>query len=315
MLDEPVGVRHVFVRLDFDGRERSFAEVLRELLLRCLVVGVAFANPHDLDLVEQLRLGHERQELERERAAFFDVGLRSEFFSAHLEVLSQCRKRACESWHVSCKSHAVGSKEDSMNAQPIHRFALFFMAVAGAVASNLWAQHDHAPAAQRTADTTLAEWLTDKDARVSELIGRRVTNPSGQDLGEVEDVLATAGHDPLPVVVVSIGGVLEIGDKWHAASLDQLRVAPDNERLLLDKTQAELKAAPNFDYVPMIGERSHQPGVRGPNTTNSVGRLLGATVVDDAGESVGEIKDFVVSTGEQGTRAVVGLDGHAGSAE
>jgi len=202
-----------------------------------------------------------------------------------------------------------------MNAQPIHRFALFFMAVAGAVASNLWAQHDHAPAAQRTADTTLAEWLTDKDARVSELIGRRVTNPSGQDLGEVEDVLATAGHDQRPVVVLSIGGVLDVGDKWHAASLDQLRIAPDNERLLLDKTQAELKAAPNFDYVPMIGERSHQPGVRGPNTTNSVGRLLGATVVDDAGESVGEIKDFVVSTGEQGTRAVVGLDGRAGSAE
>ena len=204
-----------------------------------------------------------------------------------------------------------------MNGQAIviHRFALFFMAVGAAVASNLWAQHDHAPAAQRTADTTLAEWLADKDARVSELIGRRVVNPSGQDLGEVEDVLATAGHDQRPVVVLSIGGVLDVGDKWHAASLDELRIAPDDERLLLDKSEAELEAAPNFDYVPMIGERSHQPGVRGPNTTNSVGRLLGATVVDDAGESVGEIKDFVVSTGEQGTRAVVGLDGHAGAAE
>ena len=204
-----------------------------------------------------------------------------------------------------------------MNGQAIviHRFALFFMAAAAALASNLWAQHDHAPAAQRTADTTLAEWLTDKDARVSELIGHRVVNSSGQDLGEVEDVLATAGHDQRLVVVLSIGGVLDVGDKWHAASLDQLRIAPDNERLLLDKSEAELEAAPNFDYVPMIGERSHQPGVRGPNTTNSVGRLLGATVVDDAGESVGEIKDFVVSTGEQGTRAVVGLDGHAGAAE
>jgi sporulation protein YlmC with PRC-barrel domain len=202
-----------------------------------------------------------------------------------------------------------------MDAQPIHRFALFFMAVAAAVASNLWAQHDHAPAAQRTADTTLAEWLADKDARVSELIGRRVMNSSGQDLGEVEDVLAKAGRDQGPVVVLSIGGLLDVGDKWHAASLDELRIAPDNERLLLDKTKAELEAAPSFDYVPMIGERSHQPGVRGPNTTNSVGRLLGATVVDDAGESLGEIKDFVVSTGEQGTRAVVGLDGRAGAAE
>jgi sporulation protein YlmC with PRC-barrel domain len=203
-----------------------------------------------------------------------------------------------------------------MNVQAIHRCALFFLAAVAALASSLWAQHpDDAPAPQRTADTTLAEWLTDKDARVSELIGRRVMNPSGTDLGEVEDLLATPGREQRPVVVLSIGGVLDIGDKWHAASLDQLRIASDNERLVLDKTEAELEAAPNFDYVPMMGERSHQPGVRGPNTTNSVGRLLGATVVDDAGESIGEIKDFVVSTGQKGTRAVVGLDEDARAAE
>ena len=199
-----------------------------------------------------------------------------------------------------------------MNVQTIHRCALFFMAAVAALASNLWAQqHEHAPAAQRAADTTLAEWLADKDARASELIGRRVMDPSGKDLGEVEDLLESAGHDQRPVVVLSIGGVLDVGDKWHAASLDQLRLASDNERLVLDKTEAELKAAPNFDYVPMIGEKSHQPGVRGPNTKNSIGRLLGATVVDDTGESIGEIKDVVVSTGKQGTRAVVGLDDDA----
>jgi sporulation protein YlmC with PRC-barrel domain len=203
-----------------------------------------------------------------------------------------------------------------MDAQSIHRFALFFLAAVAALASSLWAQHpDPAPAPQRTADTTLAEWLADKDARVSELIGRRVMDPSGKDVGEVEDLLATAGRDQRPVVVLSIGGVLDLGDKWHSASLDQLRIASDNERLVIDETKAELEAAPNFDYVPMRGERSHLPGVRGPNTTNSVGHLLGATVVDDAGESVGEIKDFVVSTGQNGTRAVVGLDEDARAAE
>ena len=86
-----------------------------------------------------------------------------------------------------------------MNGQAIviHRFALFFMAVAAAVASNLWAQHDHAPAAQRTADTTLAEWLADKDARVSELIGRRVVNPGGQL------------HSPAPPALVFKSDALE----------------------------------------------------------------------------------------------------------
>jgi len=202
-----------------------------------------------------------------------------------------------------------------MNVQAIHR-SLAVGFAAALVAASAWGQErGSAPAPQRTADTTLAEWLADKDARLSELIGRRVTDTSGTDLGEVEDVLATAGREQPPVVVLSVGGVLDIGDKWHAASLEQLRIAPDGERLVLDKTEADLKAAPNFDYVPMIGEKSHQPGVRGPNTTNSVGRLLGATVVDEAGDSIGEIEDFVVSTGEKGTRAVLDLDEDAGAAE
>ena len=202
-----------------------------------------------------------------------------------------------------------------MNIQAIRRLSALAVA-AVLVTAGAWAQErGSAPAPQRTADTTLGQWLKDKDARLTELIGRRVMNPSGTDLGEVEDVLAKAGREQEPVVVLSIGGVLDVGDKWHAASLDQLRIASDNERLLLDKTEAELKAEPGFDYVPMIGEKSHLPGVSGPGTVNSVGRLLGATVVDDAGKSIGEIEDFVVSTGQTGTRAVVELDEHAGVAE
>jgi hypothetical protein len=165
---------------------------------------------------------------------------------------------------------------------------------------------------QRTAETTLAQWLLDKDMRVSEFVGKRVIDPNGEDLGEVEDLLASPGQSEQPVVVLSIGGVLGVGDKWYASSLEQLRVADDNERLVLDKTQAEIEAAPDFDYVPTQGEQSALPGVRGPNTTNSIGGLMGATVVGANDRALGEIKDFVVSTGTPGTRAVVGLDDDAG---
>jgi sporulation protein YlmC with PRC-barrel domain len=201
-----------------------------------------------------------------------------------------------------------------MQARTIGRSTSLAAVIAGAViAASAWSQQRAAgsPPAQRTADTTLAEWLEDKDARLSELIGRRVINPGGTDLGEVEDLLATPGREQEPVVVLSIGGVLDLGDKWHAASLEQLRISPDGERLVLDATEAELEAAPDFDYTPRIGEDSPLPGVRGPSTTNSVGHLLGATVVDAAGDSLGEIEDFVISTGEEGTRAVVDLDADA----
>lgn len=199
-----------------------------------------------------------------------------------------------------------------MNAKLDNRFSGFVLAAVAFAAANAAAQQrDGAPAPRRTADTTLSEWLVDKDARLSELIGRRVINPNGTDLGEVEDLLATPGREQEPVVVLSIGGVLDVGDKWHAASLEQLRLSSDGERLVLDKTEAELEAAPGFDYTPTMGEDSGRPGVRGPGTTSAIGRLLGATVVDDSGESLGEIEDFVVSTGDKGTRAVVDLDDEA----
>ena len=192
-----------------------------------------------------------------------------------------------------------------MNARVSHRFDSIVLAAVAFAAAAAAAQEPDGVPPQRTAETTLAEWLVDKDARLSELIGRRVINAAGTDLGEVEDLLSTAGRDQRPVIVLSIGGVLDIGDKWHATSLDRLRISADGERLVLDKTEAELEAEPGFDYVPMMGEGSHLPGVRGPSTTNSIGRLLGATVVDESGESLGEIEDFVVSTGDEGTRAVV----------
>lgn len=199
-----------------------------------------------------------------------------------------------------------------MNAKLNNRLNRIVLAAVVFAAANAAAQQrDGAPAPQRTAETTLSEWLVDKDARLSEIIGRRVINPNGTDLGEVEDLLATPGREQEPVVVLSIGGVLDVGDKWHAASLEQLRISADGERLVLDKTEAELEAAPSFDYTPTMGEDSGRPGVRGPSTTSAIGRLLGATVVDDSGDSLGEIEDFVVSTGDKGTRAVVDLDGKA----
>ena len=105
-----------------------------------------------------------------------------------------------------------------MHVQATCRAASLTLAAA-VLALSAWAQdRESAPAPQRTDDTTLAEWLTDKDARISELIGKRVINPAGTDLGEVEDLLATPGREQRPVAVLSVGGVLDIGDKWHAAS-------------------------------------------------------------------------------------------------
>jgi sporulation protein YlmC with PRC-barrel domain len=166
--------------------------------------------------------------------------------------------------------------------------------------------------ADRSADVTLSEALAGQDARVSQLIGKRVTSPAGADLGEIEDLLAATESDNEPTVIISVGGVLDVGDKWYAATFEDLTLA-GNDALMLDRTEDELAQEPPFDYLPRAGERSHQPGITGPGTSNSVGSLLGATVVDERGESIGEIDDLVVSSSrEHGLRAIVELDAGAG---
>lgn len=195
------------------------------------------------------------------------------------------------------------------------------LAFAGSAAGGTAVAQDSSPsgdvpardaAAGRSADVTLSEALAGKDARVSELIGTRVTSPSGADLGEIEDLLAATDSDTEPTVVISVGGVLDVGAKWYAASFEDLVLA-GNDALVLDRTEDELAQEPAFDYLPRAGERSHQPGLTGPGTSNSVGGLVGATVVDERGEAIGEIDDLVVSSSrEHGLRAIVELSAGAG---
>jgi hypothetical protein len=88
VLDDSVGIRQIMVRLNFHCRERRWlAELLGESLFRRIGGRVAFAHPNDIDLVEQTGFGRKREELEGERAAVFDVGVRFEGLTAHRLIL------------------------------------------------------------------------------------------------------------------------------------------------------------------------------------------------------------------------------------
>jgi sporulation protein YlmC with PRC-barrel domain len=166
--------------------------------------------------------------------------------------------------------------------------------------------------ARHSPDKTLAETLKTKDARVSNLIGKRVTSPSGDDLGEIEDLLVMPDRARPPTVVISVGGVLDVGDKWFATSFDELIVPAESDSLILDKSEDELEKAPPFDYLRRAGESSGGPGAVGAAGANSISALLGATVVDERGESIGEIDDLVVSARDPGTQAIVELNSGGG---
>jgi sporulation protein YlmC with PRC-barrel domain len=92
------------------------------------------------------------------------------------------------------------------------------------------------------------DYLKGKDLRASEIVGSRVRNAAGENLGEIEElVIPTRDQDDM-LVIVSVGGVLDVGDKLVALPYDDLRVSPDGDTFYFDRTEEQLRAAPAFTF-------------------------------------------------------------------
>ncbi|MFZ2870206.1 PRC-barrel domain-containing protein [Zavarzinia sp.] len=84
------------------------------------------------------------------------------------------------------------------------------------------------------------------DIRAGALIGADVTNSAGEDIGKVTDL--TIGDDhKVNAAIVSVGGILGVGDKLVAIALSDMSVTPDADGDLTVKVAAskdQLKAMP-----------------------------------------------------------------------
>jgi len=87
--------------------------------------------------------------------------------------------------------------------------------------------------------------------RASKLIGMDVKNSSGEDLGEVEDVVMDT-HGNVRCLALSFGGFLDIGDKliavpWSAMAIKSDREDRSDQHLVLNVDKNVLEKAPGFD--------------------------------------------------------------------
>jgi len=229
-----------------------------------------------------------------------------------------------------------------------------YAAIAAALALTWGAANAQSTTSERTDEysrsVSYADYLKGKDLRASEIVGARVRNAEGDTLGQIEElVIPSRGQDDM-LVVVSIGGVANIGDKLVALPYDDLRVSADGDTFYFDRSEEQLKAAPAFTYEAKADdaqaraqrqpERSTQPApatsarpaaadrARTPAPTTVTAAksanvvldvfdyrasdLVGATVLDDRGESVGKVDDIVVSTEDDKLHAVLAIGGFVG---
>ena len=78
----------------------------------------------------------------------------------------------------------------------------------------------------------------------STVTGTKVCDPSGDDVGEVKDIVLDKGSNNVMFAVVSFGGFLGIGEKYHPLPWGELDYDPDADRYKINRSKEQLQAAP-----------------------------------------------------------------------
>jgi len=80
--------------------------------------------------------------------------------------------------------------------------------------------------------------------RGTKVIGTTVKDMSGRSIGEVKDVVLDKTSNNIMFAVVSFGGFLGIGEKYHPIPWGALSYMPDQDAYVVNYTEDQLKAAP-----------------------------------------------------------------------
>jgi len=80
--------------------------------------------------------------------------------------------------------------------------------------------------------------------RVSKVIGTNVQDPSGKKIGEVKDVIVDKQSNNIMFAVLSFGGLLGIGEKYHPIPWASLDYDESRNAYVVDYSKEQLQAAP-----------------------------------------------------------------------
>ena len=125
--------------------------------------------------------------------------------------------------------------------------------------------HDHPGQMHVSESTYSAPTAThlQKVLPVSTLMGFRVINPAGDDLGKIEDVAIDMAAGRIAYAVLSFGGFLGFGSKHFALPWEALRLSSAEEAFILHVDRTVLEKAPGFDkdQWPEMADRQWGAGI------------------------------------------------------
>lgn len=80
-----------------------------------------------------------------------------------------------------------------------------------------------------------------------EVIGRKLINPQGENLGKVEEVMIDSIPGRVAYAVLSFGGFLGVGDKLFAVPWQALDWNEQQQAFVINADKRFLENAPGFD--------------------------------------------------------------------
>jgi sporulation protein YlmC with PRC-barrel domain len=157
----------------------------------------------------------------------------------------------------------------------------------------------------------------------SELIGSKVLDRQGQELGEISDVVIDLRSGRAHAAVLEFGGVLGMGEKHYAFPISQLKPGKQRDQFVLNIDKQKLQSAEGFakgewpgmddEYWGRVGGRASagQTGTQSKRQTQGGMTLVRATeldgkkVQDNGGQDVGEIEDVILDVRSGQVRGVI----------
>jgi sporulation protein YlmC with PRC-barrel domain len=81
----------------------------------------------------------------------------------------------------------------------------------------------------------------------SSIIGDKVMNSAGEDLGRIMDIMLNLNDGNIEYVVISYGGFLGVNRKYFAVPFNALVIDTDKHAFIFDQSKESFETHPGFD--------------------------------------------------------------------
>jgi sporulation protein YlmC with PRC-barrel domain len=106
----------------------------------------------------------------------------------------------------------------------------------------------------------------------SSIVGDRVLNKQGEDLGKIIDLMVNLDNGNIQYVVIAFGGFMGMYRKYFAVPFDVLTIVPEQRAFIFDQSRESFENHPGFNkkHWPLANFHSQlsrsYSGFMGPNT-------------------------------------------------